>query len=243
MPASGRPCFEVQDRTRILDSQEIHSHLPRAVEEAITFVRRNSLRRVQVTGVRNEVIPEVPLVALREAIVNSVVHADYSQTGTPLRVAVFSDRVEIENPGGLPPGLTLEEVRKGASKLRNRVIGRVFHELGLIEQWGSGIQRMAKACKEAGLPEPILEEVGAGFKVTLGLTPTKEFEISALDQKILGLLESRGGMSTSQIAKEIKRSTRTARERIKRLIGRGLVTEFASSAKDPGKLFRRNGSA
>ena len=87
--------------------------------------------------------------ALREAIVDSAVHADYAQRGAPIRVAVFDDRVEIENPGLLPPGLTVEDLRRGVSKLRNRVMGRVFQELGLIEQWGSGIQRSER---RAGTP-------------------------------------------------------------------------------------------
>jgi ATP-dependent DNA helicase RecG len=76
---------------------------------------------------------------LREAAVNAVVHADYSQGGGPLRLSIFDDRVEIESPGLLPAGLTIEDLRQGISKLRNRVIGRVFQQLGLIEQWGSGI--------------------------------------------------------------------------------------------------------
>lgn len=231
--------FEGADRSRILDALEITSHLPRAVEEAIAFVKRNTRNALSVSGIRNETIQEVPAVALREAIINAVVHADYSQHGAPLKVAVFSDRIEIENPGGLPPGLTLEEIHRGASKLRNRVIGRVFHELGLIEQWGSGIQRMAKACVEAGLQEPMLEEIGTGFRVTITLKRTRRFDLDDLDQKILGLFEGEKGLSTNEVATAIQRSARTARERLKRLIGLGLVHEIASAPKDPRKEYRR----
>lgn len=109
---------------------------------------------------------EFPLVALREAVVNAVVQADYAPRGSPLRVAIFADRMEIDNPGGLMPGLTLDEIHRGSSRLRNRAIGRVFYELGLIEQWGSGIPRMTNACVQAGLPEPVFEEIGSGFGVT-----------------------------------------------------------------------------
>lgn len=231
--------FEGTDRSRILDAQEITSHLPRAVEEAITFVKRNTRNALSVSGLRNETVQEIPALALREAIINAVVHADYSQHGTPLKVAVFSDRIEIENPGGLPPGLTLEEIHQGASKLRNRVIGRVFHELGLIEQWGSGIQRMARACVEAGLQEPLLEEIGTGFRVTIGLKRTGRFDLDELDKKILDLFKGEKKLSTSEVAGAIQRSARTARDRLKRLIGLGLVHEIASSPKDPRKVFRR----
>ena len=77
---------------------------------------------------------DVPMAALREAVINAVVHADYAQRGAPIRPALFDDRLEIENPGLLPFGLTVEDLWQGISRLRNRLVGRVFHELGLIEQ-------------------------------------------------------------------------------------------------------------
>jgi ATP-dependent DNA helicase RecG len=231
--------FAGQDRTQILDTQEITSYLPTAVDEVIAFVQRNTRRAILVTGIRNEGVPEIPLIALREAVINAVVHADYGQHGSPLRVAVFSDRLEIENPGGLLPGLTLVEVRQGASKLRNRVIGRVFHELGLIEQWGSGIQRMTKACLDAGLPEPVLEEIGSGFRVTFGLIPIQKASLDLLDQKILDLLAADPtGISNGQLANAIERSTRATRDRVKRLMELGLIREHGSSSRDPKKVFR-----
>jgi predicted HTH transcriptional regulator len=70
-------------------------------------------------------------------VINAAVHADYSERGTPISVSIFSDRIEVENPGLLPFGLTIEDIQGGASKLRNRVIGRVFKDLRLIEQWGA----------------------------------------------------------------------------------------------------------
>ena len=93
-------------------------------------------------------------------MVNAVVHADYSQKGAPIRISFFDDRIEIENPGILLPGLTVEDMLQGVSKLRNRVIARVFRELDLIEQWGSGVSRMFKEAEVLGLPEPEIVEVG-----------------------------------------------------------------------------------
>src|SRR5256885_3973776 len=117
--------------------------------------------------VRREEHWSVPPVAVREAIINAVVHADYSQRGAPIRISIFDDRLEVENPGLLPFGVTVEDLPRGISKLRNRVIGRVFHALGLIEQWGSGIQRMTAACRDAGLAAPVFEEIGTRFRVTI----------------------------------------------------------------------------
>ena len=137
--------FAGKDRARILDSSEIRSYLPQAADQAIGFAQKHLTREVVIAGAHRVDRWTVPLVALREAIINAIVHADYAERGAPVRVAVFDDRVEVENPGILPLGLTIEDIRKGVSKLRNRVIGRVFHELGLIEQWGSGIQRRLRS--------------------------------------------------------------------------------------------------
>ena len=230
--------FAGRERTRILDSLDIDSSLPKAVEEAISFIQRNTRRAMEINGLHNERIQEVPLVALREAVINAIVHADYAQRGSPLRIALFSDRIEIDNPGGLLPGLTLEELRHGVSKLRNRVIGRVFHELGLIEQWGSGIQRMTQACLQAGLPEPLFEELGTGFRVTFGLNPIRVPVVEPMDQAILGLLAGSSGLSTSRIAVQILRTPRATRDRLKKLVAIGLIVEHGSSSNDPKKVFR-----
>ena len=178
-------------------------------------------------------------VAVREAIINTIVHADYTQRGAPIRVALFDDRLEIENPGLLPFGLTIEEIRKGISKLRNRVLGRVFHELGLIEQWGSGIQRMTASCHDRGLDAPVLEEIGTHFRVTLSAVPRRASTRDARDEAILAALAANleVGLSTSEIAKQIKLSPRAARTRLAALVERGLVAEIGSGPQDPHRRY------
>ncbi len=91
---------------------------------------------------------------------NAIVHADYSQRGAPVRIAFFDNRIEIENPGILLSGLTVEDMLQGVSRIRNHVIARVFRELDLIEQWGSGVSRMFKEAEALGLPQPEIIEVG-----------------------------------------------------------------------------------
>ncbi len=81
----------------------------------------------------------------------------------------FVDRIEVENPGVLIPGLSLEDLPRGISRLRNRVISRVFRELGLIEQWDSGIPVILEEAASQHLPPPLFEEVGLRFRVTLPL--------------------------------------------------------------------------
>ncbi|MGH7821861.1 MAG: ATP-binding protein, partial [Candidatus Binatia bacterium] len=159
--------FRNTDKSRIVDRAEIRSLPVRAIEEAIGFVQKHSLHGAEIGAVRRRERWSLPPVAVREAVINAVAHADYAQRGAPIRVSIFDDRLEVENPGLLPFGLIVEDLHRGVSKLRNRVIGRVFHALGLIEQWGSGIQRMTAACRDAGLALPVFEEIATRFRVTL----------------------------------------------------------------------------
>jgi ATP-dependent DNA helicase RecG len=152
--------FIGKDKADIFDHIEIHEHLPVAVERVMEFLKKHAMRGADFSELRRKDIWSIPLMILREAVINAVVHADYSQRGAPIRIAFFDDRIEIENPGILLPGMTVEDMLQGVSKIRNHVIARVFRELDLIEQWGSGVSRMFKEAEALGLPEPEIIEVG-----------------------------------------------------------------------------------
>lgn len=122
------------DKADIFDHIEIHEHLPVAVERVMEFLKKHAMRGAGFSELRRKDVWSIPLTILREAVINAVVHADYSQKSAPIRITFFNDRIEIENPGILLPGLTVEDMLQGVSKLRNRVIARVFRELNLIEQ-------------------------------------------------------------------------------------------------------------
>ncbi|HEY1341827.1 MAG TPA: ATP-binding protein, partial [Bryobacteraceae bacterium] len=229
--------FAGTDRSRLIDSAEIRSLLPRAAEEAVAFVQKHLMREAVIGSVRRQERWSAPPVAVREAVMNAIVHADYSQRGAPIRVAVFEDRIEIENPGLLPFGLTIEDIQRGVSKLRNRVIGRVFHELRLIEQWGSGIQRMTAACLEAGLETPKLEELGTHFRATILTSRTRKPKTDATDRKILDTLERGENVSTRVIARRIGLSERATRTRLQSLVSRGLVVEIGTGPHDPKRHY------
>jgi ATP-dependent DNA helicase RecG len=231
--------FAGNDRRRILDSTDVRSHLPGAVEEVIMFLRKHMTREAVIGAVKRTDLWTFPVVAIREAIINAIVHADYGQPGAPIRVALFDDRLEVENPGLLPFGLTIEDIQKGVSKVRNRVVGRVFQELGLVEQWGSGIQRMTSSCQDHGLDTPKFEEIGTHFRVTLSAIRRHAPATDKKDQAILRALgvSAGNGLSTSQIAKRIGLSPRAARTRLVSLIQRGLVSEIGSGPQDPHRRY------
>ncbi len=229
--------FGGTDKSRIVDRAEIHALPVQAVEEAIAFVHKHTLHGAEIGAVRRKERWSLPPVAVREAVVNAVVHTDYAQRGAPLRLSSFDDRLEVENPGLLPFGLTVEDLRHGVSKLRNRVIGRVFHALGLIEQWGSGIQRMSAACREAGLAEPVFEELATRFRVTIATATVGPPLLDETDQGILACLADGQGWLTSEIAAEIELTPRATRTRLARLVGRGLVREIGTGPQDPRRRY------
>lgn len=229
--------FQGTGKERFLDQTDINEYLPRAVEIAISFIERHTFQSADIGPVRRRDMPEYPYQAVREAIINAVVHTDYSLGGMSIKVAIFDDRIEFSNPGFLPFGMTLEAALAGVSRLRNRVIGRVFRELGLIELWGSGIGRMISACREHGIRPPKFEEIGASFRVTLYSEPIAE----QTAPEWLGIL-----MEHFTIHKEIttrdamqlwQTSDRTARTRLRSLVQKGVLAEIGTGPRDPKRAY------
>lgn len=229
--------FNDTDRSRILDTTEFRGHLPLAVEEALAFVRKHEHVGLEIRAARHRERWPLPEVAVREALVNAVVHADYAQRGAPIRLSLFDDRLEVESPGLLPFGLTVPDLLQGISKLRNRVIGRVFKELGLIEQWGSGITRMVSACREEGLVDPLFEEVGWHFRVTLRKLRLAREAADPVESAILVFLRDGKGHTTAEIAQSIQRTSRATRTRLAHLFERGLVVEVGTGPRDPRRKY------
>jgi predicted HTH transcriptional regulator len=224
---------------QFLDQSEIDEYLPRAVERAVSFIERHTMHAAEIGRIRRKDIHEYPPPAVREAVINAVVHADYSIGGMTIKIAIFDDRIEITNPGMLPFGITLEAALSGASKVRNRVIGRVFRELGLIEQWGSGIGRMIAACTEVGIQRPLFEEIGNSFRVTLfnkRVGAPSEGEPEWKGQLERYLLE-RNEVSTANAARLWNVSDRTARSRLRSLVSTGFLAEIGTGPKDPRRIY------
>lgn len=105
--------------------------------------------------------------AIRESLVNAVVHRDYSNHGRDIKIGIYDDIVNIVSPGGFPSTITQEDILEGRSEIRNKVIARVFKELNYIEQWGSGISRIKSSCKARGLKEAEIIEKGDFVDVSL----------------------------------------------------------------------------
>lgn len=157
------------DKVDIFDHIDLHDHLPQAVDSIMLFLKKHAMRGADFSEIRRKDVWSIPLGILREAVINALVHSDYSQRGAPVRIAFFDDRIEIENPGILLPGMTIEDMKQGVSKIRNPVIARVFRELKLIEQWGSGIPHMLQQAEQLGLPPLKIMEIGMRLRLVVPL--------------------------------------------------------------------------
>lgn len=234
--------FSGKDRSIVIDSTEITTYIPRAITEVLAFIKRNLAHSIHIGEVKRTDSYQIPLAAIREAVINAIVHADYSQRGAPIRIALYVDRLEIDNPGLLPFGMTVEEIQLGVSRIRNRVLARVCKDLNLIEQWGSGIQRINSLCKGARLKAPHYEEISTHFRVILSKQKTESQEDTAtkLDPtktRILEILRKYGPHSTNALAKRIRLSTRTVRHHLGGLKEQGVIEERGSGPRDPHKVY------
>lgn len=226
--------FASTDKTQLKDQAEFRDYPIIALQQAINFVERNTRMGADIGSVRRVDVPGIPPVALREALVNAVTHADYSLHGGPIKIAVFEDRVEFENPGILLPGLTVEELGEGISRIRNRVVARSFKELRVIEQWGSGIQKIMAACFSAGLPPPEFVEIGLCFRVIIRTEKLRPETIAdSLELRLLDYLRSSGGRSTAEIAAHIGLTRRATQGRMAKLYELGLVVIVGLGPRDP----------
>ncbi len=151
--------FKGTDRLHIYDRRDVRDDLLTQFNEAVAFLKRHLNVRSEIRGVNREDIYEIPLEVLREAVVNALMHRDYSITGTQVSVEVYDDRVEIVNPGGLPKGLSVRELGT-VSIRRNELIADLFFRMHKVERIGMGIRKMKEIMVAAGLREPTFEPDG-----------------------------------------------------------------------------------
>ena len=152
--------------TDIFDQTEIHGPMPLAVDHAVEFLLKHAYKTAVFGQVRRRDIYSIPIEPIREVIVNALVHASYAERSTPIRIGFYDDRIQVDSPGLLLPGMTIDTMRR-VSRLRNPALARIFREAGIMEQWGTGVQRVFEQVAEAGLPEPVIEEVQDRVRVTI----------------------------------------------------------------------------
>ena len=158
-----------KSETTIIDSLSLNCELFKEVDEIMAFIKRHLKIEYIITGEpqRTERF-DYPLDAIREIVINMVVHRDYRDSSASI-IKIFDNRIEFYNPGNLYGGITVQDLLSGnyTSKSRNKLIAKAFKEVGMIERYGSGIMRVRKICKDYGVIDPDFKEVFNGFQVIL----------------------------------------------------------------------------
>lgn len=144
--------FKGTTKEIFVDRREYEGPIWEQIEEAYQYVLRNIHMGAVFQGIYRQDVYEIPPDAIRELIINAAVHRSYLDHGN-IQVALYDDRLEITSPGKLPMGQTLERMKEGYSQIRNDALARTFSYMNLIEHWGSGIPRIIRKIREAGLRE------------------------------------------------------------------------------------------
>ncbi|NLO40408.1 MAG: AAA family ATPase [Ruminiclostridium sp.] len=159
-----------QNQERFIDNKRIEGTIPQMLEESISFVSRN----MKVSTIINEEgkrvdLPEYPLKAIRELILNALVHRDYSihTVNSPIRIILYHNRLEVENPGGLYGRITIDNLGKVSADTRNPFISGALELLIDTENRFSGIPTVLNEMEQAGLYPPVFESRRGCFKATL----------------------------------------------------------------------------
>ena len=148
---------------------DVQDDLISQFNQAMLFLTKHLNIRSEIIGVNRYDICEIPIEALREAVVNAIMHRDYSISGTSLMVEVYVDRVCIVNPGGLIEGMDLQSLTRRSMR-RNELIADIFSRIDKAERMGSGISRIMRLVADAGLPSPIIE-TNQFFEITFKRDP------------------------------------------------------------------------
>ena len=185
--------FEGSRKSVFKDRKELSGSLLEQLEEAFDYIDRYNRTRAEFSGLDRLDMRDYPPEAIREALLNAIVHRDYSFSSATL-ISIFEDRIEFVTIGGLVKGITLDDVKLGVSVLRNQYLANIFYRLRLIEAYGTGILKINE-CYEDYAMKPIIETTGNAFKITL---PNINFYTE--EQKVPNI--SKSGGSTGVIKKK-----------------------------------------
>lgn len=234
---------------RFLDDRQIEGPIPRAVGTILDSLKRNMTRRAIIRGAGRDELWEYPETALREAVVNALVHRDLSAAarGTPVQIQMFPDRLVVVNPGGLFGPVTLSRLgEEGISAARNQTLMKLLEDivvpgesLAVCENRGSGIGAMISSLRGAGMSPPLFDDRLSSFGVTFpNHTLLDETTIRWLGQ-LGGDLTDSQRMALAMMRQGIELNNQVLRQRtgldsriatreLQELVQRGLVLQSRS---------------
>ena len=213
-------CVQYQDTDKytIIDRQEIEGDLFSLIEHSLNFMRRNIRVENKITDkARHERIYEYPIVAIREAIINAIMHRDYYYDLSHTYIHIFSNRLEVENPGGLPKGISINELGIRSVR-RNRTIADILYRAGYVERVGSGFQRIRKSLQDNQNP-PFEIFSSNYFMIRFFPRVQQELNTSLTNRqyRVYRLIKDKRQVSKQEISKTFNFSSDTALRELNKL--------------------------
>lgn len=239
--------------TEIVDSHDFGGTVWLQLDGAMERFRRLLQVRFDVSvtgptveGLQRKDVWEYPLEALREAVINALIHRDYAAPGD-IQVRLQDDRLQIWNPGRLPEGIRLDQLRapNHPSVPRNPLLARAFYFAGLIEQWGTGTTRILEWCGNQGLPEPEFAEEPGGFRVVFlkdPFTPERLRTMGLNDRQVQAVLhvKARGRIGNKEYRELTGASKPTVTRDLEGLLEAGVLVREGGRGR--GTRYRIKGS-
>lgn len=210
-------------------SMDCEGNLLSQFEEALNFITRNLDRSFKIEGIKREEKLEIPLSAIREVLLNAIVHRQYQIPG-PTKIAIYDDRLEFFTPGGFPGPLQTDQLEMGYTYIRNHAITKIFRELGYIEKLGSGFLTLFQSYRERKLPEPRIIEGDNFVKSVLPRKKSGIFVSKSSEQEILRIFDTAEEITVNNVIHELSTSRQTAVRLLNILIGKGLIKRIGKSS-------------
>ena len=228
--------FAGDDKGTFQDRREFGGSLFQQMEELYSYLDMRNQTKATFDGLYRIDARDYPEEALREALLNSLVHRDYSFSASTL-VSVYNNRIEFVSVGGLPAGIELDDLMLGLSVCRNPKLAAIFYCLQLIEAYGTGMPKIMKAYAEAEV-KPKIEVSSNAFKITLpnrNRTSNKaEMSVGAPksdENLILDFIRSNGSIVRSDVDQLLDVSQATANRILKRMVAEGLIYQDGNGRK------------
>jgi len=219
--------FEGTSKNQFKDRYEFEGSVMKQMRDVYAFIDRYNSTKSKVVGLDRIDTRDYPESALREALLNSIVHKDYGY-GSSTLISVFDDRIEILTVGGLVKGLTKDDIMIGTSILRNKKLANVFYRLKWIEAYGTGILKIKEAYKNL-VHQPLIEITDNAFKVTLPAvaeiegSKAPEIRLNASELKIMAMFVRVGQIRRRDVQKELGISQPMAVKLLKSLLEKEVI--------------------
>ncbi|WP_352406634.1 RNA-binding domain-containing protein [Acetoanaerobium noterae] len=222
--------FEGSTKEIFKDRFEFSGSLLKQMKDVYSFLNRYNRTNSEITGLKRTDTREYPEIALREALLNSIVHKEYSYSSSTL-ISVFDDKIEIVTIGGLTKGLSEDDIMLGVSILRNRNLANIFYRLKLIEAYGTGIPKIIESYNEYNV-KPKIEISSNAFKITLPNT-LKEKSSSKLEKNlsdkeylIVNMLKENEYIKRTDIEKNLSISSSMAIKLLRNMVDNSIIEKL-----------------